>query len=61
MYDEVLETPTGPSLYKAPPADVYAWLTDPANSSEVNDTTRVRYGSTLQLVYASEYIANYIP
>lgn len=59
MYDEILETPTGPSLYKAPPADIYAWLNDPAN--KLTDDTRVRYGSTLEVVYPHEYLDNYIP
>lgn len=61
MYDTVLVGPNGPELFQGTPEEVYAWLTDPANADQVGDTTRVRYGSDLQLVYASEYVANYIP
>jgi hypothetical protein len=60
MYDTVMAGPNGPELFQGLPAEVYAWLTDKANADQVTDTTRVRYGNTLQPVYASEYIANYV-
>ncbi len=56
MFDEVMNDKE--VVFTGQPTDVKAWLENENNKPVINDRTRVRYGNTLEIVYADEYLRN---